>query len=310
APERTAATEPEPAPERTAATGTGTATGTAASTAAAPTPAPSSDTAGESPPTSANRPDSSPRPAAGTSGDDSPQRRLQSLTSAAALFCTHTPVGRGTRHSSALDLPTAGQPTNRTIHTPSGIYLGTASLAAALEAAIAADPTLGKSVERDPLTDRALTYRPDALTAAAVRLRDRHCRFPGCRRPAARCQLDHIVAFDHSNPLGGGWSTLGNLQCLCEYHHTVKTAGYWKATMLPGGAILWRSTSNTTRITLPTNGTSVPILGNDLRPHIPTQPRRSGIIAYPNPPDTEEPTSEPNPAPAVTNNSDPDLPPF
>ncbi|MCZ4564121.1 DUF222 domain-containing protein, partial [Rhodococcus sp. IEGM 1401] len=32
------------------------------------------------------------------------QRRPQSLTSAAALFCTHTPLARGTRHSSALDL--------------------------------------------------------------------------------------------------------------------------------------------------------------------------------------------------------------
>ncbi|MDI9898224.1 hypothetical protein QM797_26175, partial [Rhodococcus sp. IEGM 1381] len=81
-------------------------------------------------------------------------------------FCTHTPVGKGTRHSSALDLPSAIRPHNRTIHTerhtaghtpphrtPSGIYLGNASLAAALEAAIAADPTLGKSVARDPLTD-------------------------------------------------------------------------------------------------------------------------------------------------------------
>ncbi|OZC62628.1 hypothetical protein CH276_14420, partial [Rhodococcus sp. 06-470-2] len=38
------------------------------------------------------------------------QRRTQSLTSAAALFCTHTPVGRGTRHSSALDLPFAIRP--------------------------------------------------------------------------------------------------------------------------------------------------------------------------------------------------------
>ncbi|CCQ14741.1 putative uncharacterized protein (fragment), partial [Rhodococcus sp. AW25M09] len=261
------------------------------------TPVPSSDTAGESPPTSANRPDSHPRPAAGTSGDDSPQRRLQSLTSAAALFCTHTPVGRGTRHSSALDLGAlTAAASNHTKPAVHGLYLGNASLAAALEAAIAADPTLGKSVDRDPLTDRALIYRPDALTTAAVRLRDRHCRFPGCRRPAARCQLDHIVAFDHANPLGGGWSTLGNLQCLCEYHHTVKTAGYWKATMLPGGAILWRSTSNT-RITLPTNGTSVPILGNDLRPHIPTQPRRSGIIAYPNPPDNEQPETDDSAAP-------------
>ncbi|OZD75809.1 hypothetical protein CH273_23235 [Rhodococcus sp. 05-339-2] len=226
------------------------------------------------------------------------QRRTQSLASAAALFCTHTPVGRGTRHSSALDLPFAIRPNNRTIHisvtrTSGGLYLGTASLAAALEAAIAADTTLGKSVPRDPLTDRALIYRPDALTAAAVRLRDKHCRFPGCHRPAARCQLDHVNPFDHSNPLGGGWTTVNNLQCLCDYHHCVKTAGYWKAVMLPGGAILWTSTSKTTRITLPANSTAVPILGNDLRPHIPTQPRRSGIIAYPDLPDNHESITEP-----------------
>ncbi|OZD65853.1 HNH endonuclease signature motif containing protein [Rhodococcus sp. 06-1460-1B] len=234
----------------------------------------------------------------------SDQRRQASLASAAALFCTHTPVGKGTRHSSALDLPSAIQRSNRTTpaaghapanRTPSGIYLGNASLAAALEAAIAADPALGKSVRRDPLTDRALIYRPDALTAAAVRLRDRHCRFPGCHRPADRCQLDHVIPFDHANPLGGGWTTVNNLQCLCEFHHSVKTAGYWKAVMLPGGAILWTSTSKNTRITLSANGTSVPILGNGLRPCIPTKPRRSGIIAYPDPPDNLEPEPVPDP---------------
>ncbi|OZE93806.1 hypothetical protein CH302_21865 [Rhodococcus sp. 15-2388-1-1a] len=234
-------------------------------------------------------------------------RRTQSLNSAAALFCTHTPVGRGTRHSSALDLPILnraalnhaalnqsglGRSGNRTGCTAGGIYLGNASLAAALEAAIAADPTLARSVPRDPLTDRALIYRPDTLTTAAVRLRDKHCRFPGCHRPAARCQLDHITPFDHTNPLGGGWTTINNLQCLCEYHHSVKTAGYWTTTMLPGGAILWTSTSKTTRITLPTNGTAVPILGNDLTPHIPTRPKRSGIIAYPDPPDNRQPETD------------------
>ncbi|MEH6793940.1 MAG: DUF222 domain-containing protein [Rhodococcus sp. (in: high G+C Gram-positive bacteria)] len=255
--------------------------------------------AASSAPASAEGP--APETGAAAAADNPHPRRLGSLTSAAALFCTHTPVGRGTRHSSALDLPSAIRRNQPTIHTagrtPSGIYLGNASLAAALEAAIAADPTLGKSVARDPLTDRALIYRPDALTTAAVRLRDRHCRFPGCHRPAARCQLDHITPFDHANPLGGGWTTINNLQCLCEFHHTVKTAGYWTAVMLPGGAILWTSISKTTRITLPANGTAVPILGNDLRPHIPTKPRRSGIIAYPDPPDNEQPETDDTTAP-------------
>ncbi|OZF36342.1 HNH endonuclease signature motif containing protein [Rhodococcus sp. 14-2483-1-2] len=269
-----------------------------------PTPACGSTTSG---PTSTEGPAPGTGSAAAAASDNPRQRRLGSPTSAAALFCTHTPVGRGTRHSSALDLPTLnraalnhaalnhselGRSGNRTGCTPAGIYIGNASLAAALEAAIAADPTLGTSVARDPLTDRALICRPDTLTTAAVRLRDKHCRFPGCHRPAARCQLDHITPFDHTNPLGGGWTTVNNLQCLCEYHHSVKTAGYWTATMLPGGAILWRSTSKTTRITLPTNGTAVPILGNDLTPHIPTRPTRSGIIAYPDPPDNQDPETD------------------
>ncbi|MDV6229684.1 DUF222 domain-containing protein [Rhodococcus cercidiphylli] len=344
------ATAPAPATAADSASGPGTNPGGGSAAAQAPAPiaepAPSvasdtrsaatqherSDTATAAPTdeTSPAMEDGPSSPSADTSSptaDSSDnQRRPQSLTSAAALFCTHTPLGRGTRHSSALDLddirhpahnmraldlrsairlnnpttPTGHTPANR---TPSGLYLGNASLAAALEAAIAADPTLGKSVPRDPLTDRALIYRPDTLTTAAVRLRDKHCRFPGCHRPAARCQLDHITPFDHANPRGGGWTTVNNLQCLCDYHHSVKTAGYWKAVMLPGGAILWTSTSKTTRITLPTNATSVPILGNDLRPHIPTTPKRSGHIAYPNPPDNQQPETEPTA-------EDTDTPPF
>ena len=159
-------------------------------------------------------------------------------------------------------------------------------------------------VPPDPTVDPDTRQRRrNSLASAAARLRDRHCRFPGCHRPAARCQLDHVNPFDHANPLGGGWTTVNNLQCLCEYHHSVKTAGYWTAAMLPGGAILWTSTSKTTRITLPANGTTVPIIGNDLRPHIPTQPKRSGIIAYPDPPDN------PTPEPESTNEED-EEPPF
>ncbi|WP_170944545.1 HNH endonuclease signature motif containing protein [Rhodococcus sp. 14-2483-1-1] len=302
---RSPARQTSPAPDtgpncpesRSSTTASGSTT-PSGSTTAGPTPGPEPATATVSSPTpkppaeQGSIPDPVPAEAGPTDpapGDGRPQRRVGSLTSAAALFCTHTPVGRGTRHSSALDLSSVIRRNNRTIRTPAGLYLGNASLAAALEAAIAADPTLGKSVARDPLTDRALIYRPDTLTTAAVRLRDRHCRFPDCHTPADRCQLDHVISFDHTNPLGGGWTTVNNLQCLCEFHHTVKTAGYWKAVMLPGGAILWTSTSKTTRITLPANGTAVPIIGNDLRPHIPTKPRRSGIIAYPDPPASPEP---------------------
>jgi hypothetical protein len=36
-------------------------------------------------------------------------------------------------------------------------------------------------------------YRPGVDLCRWVRARDRHCRFPGCRRAAAGCDQDHIV---------------------------------------------------------------------------------------------------------------------
>ncbi|WP_179278412.1 DUF222 domain-containing protein [Rhodococcus sp. 15-649-2-2] len=82
-----------------------------------PSTTPSGSTA--SGPTSAEAP--TPGTGAAATGpatsDGQRQRRLGSLTSAAALFCTRTPVGRGKRHSSALDLPSAIRRNNRTIHT-------------------------------------------------------------------------------------------------------------------------------------------------------------------------------------------------
>ena len=105
----------------------------------------------------------------------------------------------------------------------------------------------------------ALTYRPSAELAARVRARDRYCRFPGCTVPAAQCQLDHIVAFDHDNPEAGGWTTEANLQCVCGFNHELKTVGLWHAVALPGMAILWTGPRGDRHLTLPAGGlTPVP----------------------------------------------------
>ena len=87
--------------------------------------------------------------------------------------------------------------------------------------------------------ERAFTYCPDAETAAFVRARDRHCRFPGCRVPAAQCQIDHVEPFDHTNPTAGGRTIAANLQCLCFFHHQLKTAKLWTAQAFSGGQIRW-----------------------------------------------------------------------
>ena len=36
-------------------------------------------------------------------------------------------------------------------------------------------------------------YTPSAALADLVRARDRSCRFPGCRHPARRADLDHLI---------------------------------------------------------------------------------------------------------------------
>lgn len=50
-----------------------------------------------------------------------------------------------------------------------------------------------------------------------VELRDGTCRFPGCRRRAESCDLDHTVAW-----ADGGPTAEHNLAALCRHHHRVK----------------------------------------------------------------------------------------
>jgi hypothetical protein len=66
-------------------------------------------------------------------------------------------------------------------------------------------------------------YTPPAALATFVRVRDRTCRFPGCQRPARRCDLDHRVAW----PTGP--TSNANCTRLCRRHHRANTK--------PGGPI-------------------------------------------------------------------------
>ena len=97
----------------------------------------------------------------------------------------------------------------------------------------------------------AVTYRPGARVAAFVRAAYRTCTFPNCDVPAARCQIDHLIPFDHDDPERGGWTIVTNLQPVCVFHHQAKTSGAWSAVMLAGGAILWSNSLGLRRVTLP-----------------------------------------------------------
>ncbi len=84
-----------------------------------------------------------------------------------------------------------------------------------------------------PAVDR---YRPSNDLKRVLRVRDGHCRFPGCRTPAHRSDIDHT----HDAALGGETS-IDNLAHLCRRHHTLKHDTRWKVTHRPGGILTWTS---------------------------------------------------------------------
>lgn len=69
----------------------------------------------------------------------------------------------------------------------------------------------------------------------ALRVRDRHCRWPGCTRPASWCDAHHVRHW-----ADGGPSDLGNFVLLCRHHHTLIHRGGWKLVGTPGHLIFTR----------------------------------------------------------------------
>ncbi|WP_207210448.1 HNH endonuclease signature motif containing protein [Nocardioides zhouii] len=78
-----------------------------------------------------------------------------------------------------------------------------------------------------------------------IMLRDRTCVFPWCTRPARRCDVDHIVEFDHDAEAEGrpqpGPTATHNLAALCRYHHRLKTFTPWRYRMVEPGVFEWTS---------------------------------------------------------------------
>jgi hypothetical protein len=69
----------------------------------------------------------------------------------------------------------------------------------------------------------------------AIRLRDQHCQFPGCRAPAAWCDVHHLIHW-----LLGGDTNLDNCALLCRRHHVAVHEGGWKLERGPNGLTLTR----------------------------------------------------------------------
>jgi hypothetical protein len=101
--------------------------------------------------------------------------------------------------------------------------LGTEPVPAAIARELAASTGSLRRIVTDPLTGHLLdygtrTYLPDALREYVI-ARDSTCTSPGCRQPAARSQLDHIVPFPN------GPSDPANTHMHCKRDHDLKGRG-------------------------------------------------------------------------------------
>ncbi len=104
------------------------------------------------------------------------------------------------------------------------------------------------------LTDPAQGDRPVEVgrrfpapgLARLLRTREQVCRFPGCRKPARFCDLDHIQP--HS---AGGPTSEKNMLALCRRHHRAKHEGGWTVQRAGGDTAVWASPTGRTYFDIP-----------------------------------------------------------
>ncbi len=93
---------------------------------------------------------------------------------------------------------------------------------------------------------RTGAYRPGPVLRHLVKVRQRTCGFPGCRRPAAACDDDHTVPYEN-----GGATCECNLAPLCRRHHQTKQVAGWQLDQPEPGTLVWALPNGRTRVTRP-----------------------------------------------------------
>ncbi|WP_353107672.1 DUF222 domain-containing protein [Gordonia sp. (in: high G+C Gram-positive bacteria)] len=109
-------------------------------------------------------------------------------------------------------------------------------------------------------------YRPTAACAVAVRAVHGRCTHPGCDMPAWKCDLDHVVEYDHDNPAAGGATCPCNLNPKCRFHHGLKThvAGWVDDQIVDANGVIWTEVTTPEGVTVRSralNGWLLPELG-------------------------------------------------
>jgi hypothetical protein len=89
-------------------------------------------------------------------------------------------------------------------------------------------------------------YRPPPRLREFVIARDVTCRFPTCRQPAWRADLDHTIPYDR-----GGRSCACNLGGRCRRHHILKQHRRWKLEQNERGEFTWSTPAGRRYVTRP-----------------------------------------------------------
>jgi Domain of unknown function (DUF222) len=77
-------------------------------------------------------------------------------------------------------------------------------------------------------------YLPGRLLRHLIKVRNPTCTAPGCRRPAQRCDVDHVVPYEQ-----GGRTCECNTHPACRRHHRLKGTAGWQLEMLEPGILAW-----------------------------------------------------------------------
>jgi len=125
---------------------------------------------------------------------------------------------------------------------PAGDILGLA-VRAAVRAAARARAVATADAAAGGCAHRAASpgYRPPPRLQDYITARDLTCRFPRCRQPAWRGDLDHTIPFDD-----GGLTCRCNLGGLCRTHHILKHHPGWKLEQIAPGIFRWTTPSGRT----------------------------------------------------------------
>jgi len=79
------------------------------------------------------------------------------------------------------------------------------------------------------------SYRPGRLLDHLIKIRNPTCTAPGCRRPAQRSDIDHVIPYHL-----GGRTCECNCHPGCRRHHRCKGSAGWHLEMPEPGVLVWR----------------------------------------------------------------------